>query len=243
MKLLGYDFEIKYNPGLLNKAAGALSRVPHEVVLASISVPTIIDLEVIQREVEEDSKLIKIRRNLEQDPMSYPKFTLDQGRLFYKGRVVVSGNSSLIPTILQMFHDSVFGGHSRFLRTYKCLTGELYWRNMKSDVKKYVEKCSICQRNKADSVSPVGLLQPLPIPNRIWEDISIDFIEGLPKSKGFDVILVVVDRLSKYSHFLALKHPFTAKEVATVFIKEIVRLHGFPHSIISDRDKIFVSNF
>jgi hypothetical protein len=79
--------------------------------------------------------------------------------------------------------------------------------------------------------SPGGLLQPLPIPERIWEDISIDFITGLPKSKGSEAILVVVDRLSKYSHFITLKHPYTAKTITEVFVKEIVRLYGVPLSI------------
>lgn len=88
----------------------------------------------------------------------------------------------------------------------------------------------ICQKNKTSALSPTRLLIPLEISDAIWNDISMDFIEGLPKSGGWEVILVVVDRLSKYAHFLTLKHPYTAKIVVEVFVKEVVKLHGYPKS-------------
>lgn len=99
-----------------------------------------------------------------------------------------------------------------------------------------VQECEVCQKNKYQALSPAGLLQPLPIPSQTWSDISTDFIGGLPKEMGVDTILVVVDRLTKYAHFIASAHPYTTKDVAEVFLKEVVRLHGFLATIVTDRN-------
>ncbi|KAF0893505.1 hypothetical protein E2562_026103 [Oryza meyeriana var. granulata] len=96
--------------------------------------------------------------------------------------------------------------------------------------------CVTCQQYKADHLRPAGLLQPLPVPSAVWADIGIDFIEALPKVQGKTVILSVVDRFSKYCHFIPLAHPYTAESVAHAFFADIVRLHGVPQSIVSDRD-------
>ncbi|KAD6796719.1 hypothetical protein E3N88_07615 [Mikania micrantha] len=149
----------------------------------------------------------------------------------------------VIPGYVLKAHSTPAAGHGGFLKTYKRLTVQYYWPNLKKDVQLFVQQCLVCQQQKYETLSPAGLLQPLPIPDQIWEDISLDFIVGLPPSNRFDTILVVVDRLSKYAHFIPLSHPFTAKSVAAVFCKEIIRLHGFPKSIVSDRDVIFLSHF
>ena len=83
----------------------------------------------------------------------------------------------------------------------------------------------------------MGLLQPLPVPERVWDDITMDFIEGLPSSHGKNSILVVVDRLSKYAHFMALAHPYTTKTIATTFVEGVVKLHGLPTSINIDQGR------
>lgn len=151
--------------------------------------------------------------------------------------------SNLIPWVLQEFHAGIIRGHSGFLRTYRRIIAGLYWSSMKNDIRKFVESCEACQRNKLQSLSLAGLLLPLPVLEQIWEDITMNFIEGLPKSQGFSVILVVVDRLTKFAHFIPLKHPFLASTVVVMFIKELVRLQRIPRSIILDRDKIFISHF
>ncbi|GAU49725.1 hypothetical protein TSUD_407960 [Trifolium subterraneum] len=194
--------------------------------------------EEIREEVNKDEKLQKIITDLQQDPMSWPGYSYKQGVLFYENKLVISKNSGLIPIFLEEFHATPQGGHSSFYKTYRRIAANIYWVGMKSTIQEYVRQCDICQRQKYLASSPGGLL-----PNSIWEDISMDFITGLPKSKQFEDILVVVDRLSKYSHFIPLKHPYIAKSVAEIFCKEVVRLHGIPISIVSDRDPIFMSSF
>ncbi|KAF0889041.1 hypothetical protein E2562_021097 [Oryza meyeriana var. granulata] len=105
------------------------------------------------------------------------------------------------------------------------------------------QACATCQKYKSDHLRPAGLLQPLPIPSSVWADVGIDFIEALPRVQGKTVILSVVDRFSKYCHFLPLAHPYTAESVAQAFFGDIVRLHGVPQSIVSDRDPVFTSAF
>ncbi|GJV84737.1 retrotransposon-related protein [Tanacetum coccineum] len=174
--------------------------------------------------------------------ISYPQW-LDEGKLYHKGRLVISASSPWIPKLLVEFHNSPSGGHSGFYRMYRRLASRIYWLGMTKAVKEYVRACDVCQRYKASTVTPGGLLQPLPIPNLVWEDISLDFITGLPKSKGYDAVLVVVDRLSKYCHFVPLKHPLIARTLAEIFLREIIHLHGILKFVLSDRDPLFLSRF
>jgi hypothetical protein len=100
----------------------------------------------------------------------------------------------------------------------------------------------VCQQDKTTHLQPSGLLQPLSVPTLVWSDLAMDFIEALPRVNNKTIILTVVDRLSKVAHFIPLGHPYTATSVAQAFFDEVVRLHGLPSSIVSDRDPVFTSN-
>ena len=125
-------------------------------------------------------------------------------------------------------HTSPLGGHSGFLKTYHRVKKEFFWDGLKSDIEKFVAECLVCQQNKVETIKTPSLPHPLSIPSQPWEEISMDFITGLPKSKGKSVIMVVVDRLTKYAHFCALSHPFKASTAATTFTDTIQKLHGNP---------------
>ncbi|GAU25313.1 hypothetical protein TSUD_375770, partial [Trifolium subterraneum] len=213
-KLLGYDFEIIYKQGKLNRGADALSRVNEGGELSQINSFAQWDQsQQIKTENNMDEKLQDIIRQLQQDPKAKPGYEYRQGVLLYEGRLVLSNKSQLIPTLLKEFHASPQGGHSGFYKTYRRVAANVYWLGMKGTVQDFVKSCDVCQRQKYLASSPGGLLQPLPVPQQIWEDIFMDFITGLPKSKGFEAIW------------------------------EVVKLHGVPSTIVSDRDPIFMSCF
>jgi hypothetical protein len=121
---------------------------------------------------------------------------------------------------------------------------QYFWPGMKNEIVDYIARCLECQQVKEEHKHPIGLLQPLPIPEWKWEVISMDFITRFPKTvKQHDAIMVVVDKLSKVAHFIPIKSTFKAVNVADIFMKEIFKLHGIPTTIISDRDSKFTSRF
>ena len=123
--------------------------------------------------------------------------------------------------------------------TYQRVKQYFTWKGLKQQVESFVQQCEICQKAKHVNHHPAGKLQTLPIPTGAWQELSVDFIEGLPKSKGYSVIMVVVDRLTKYAHFIPIKHPYTAQVVARLFLDTVLKLHGFPRTIVSDTQNIF----
>lgn len=195
----------------------------------------------LKKSVANDTDLQQLITELQQDPTTHPQYQWQHGLLYHQSKLVVGNDPAFKQKLLTEHHSSAMGGHSGEERTYKRLKEAFYWRGMHKDVQTFVKQCDICQQNKNETTKYPGLLQPLPIPTRIWSDISMDFVEGLPNSFGKTVIMVVVDRLTKAAHFIALSHPYTASDVAQAFLDNIYKLHGLPATIISDRDPIFTS--
>lgn len=164
--------------------ADALSRNAEEELLEAISGPSWAIWEDIRTNLEGDPRCKENmeKRAVEQDGVN--NFEMKDGLLLCKGRVVVPNKGELRKRVIEHFHDSKEGGHSGNFRAGMRIANTFYWDGMKNDVRDYVRACEVCRRIKGDSRKPSGLMHPLPIPELVWEDITMDFVEGLPTSKG-----------------------------------------------------------
>ncbi len=143
--------------------------------------------------------------------------------------------------ILKKHHDAPPAGHPGRAVTLDLIRRNYSWPGLQRQVRLFVTSCDTCQRVKADHHKPYGLLQPLPVPSRPWEDLSWDLIVKLPISQGFDSIWVVVCRHIKAAHFIPCRESMSGDELASLFIREVYRLHGAPRTVVSDRGTTFVN--
>jgi hypothetical protein len=219
--------------------ADALSREdatePSLLALLEITLPI---FDHLKAEITTNEEAGKLAESIRTGQLS-PAWTFEDSLILYKRQVHIPSSSP----ILQVFHAIHNSTHEGSEKTLHRFHQTFHTPRAKQIVQQFVSDCTVCQRNKTEHLHPAGLLQPLPIPDQIWEDISMDFIEALPKVGGKSVILTVVDRLSKYAHFIPLTHPYSATTVAHKLFSEIVKLHGLPKSIVSDRDVVFTSRF
>jgi hypothetical protein len=173
---------------------------------------------------------------------TWNKYVLQDG-LFYHANKLCVPASFVRLLFLQEAHGGGLMGHFGVKKIEDVLATHFFWLKMRHNVECYVSRCMIC--NKAKSrLNPHGLYMPLLVPSVPWKDIFMDFVLGLPETKrGRDSIFVVVDHFSKMTHFIPCYKSDNASHVADLFFTEIVRLHGVPNTIVSDRDAKFLSHF
>lgn len=237
VKLMGYDFTIEYKKGKENLVADALSRRNASGV-AAISTPVPNWLDPIKDEVQSNQTMQELVGKCEQDEAVGP-WEFKDGILYFKNKIYLRLDSSLIPVIVEEMHSSTHEGYHKTLQRARSV---FYWQGMRSSIREFIKQCDTCQRNKGENTTPAGLnLSQFLL--QVWTDISMDFIDGLPKSSGKTTIFVIVDRLSKFAHFIPISHPYTATTIAQIFFDQIFKLYGMPQSVVCDRDPTFTSLF
>jgi len=164
--------------------------------------------------------------------------------LMFRDRVCVPDVLELKRQILDKGHRSSLSIHPGATKMYQVLKRLFWWPGMKKEIAELVFACLVCQKSKIEHKKPSGLMQPLFVPEWKWDSISMDFVGALPKTvKGFDSIWVIVDRLTELTHFIPIETGMSVAKLAEIYIEHIVRLHGIPSSIVSDRDPRFTSMF
>jgi hypothetical protein len=173
---------------------------------------------------------------------TWNKFVVNDGFVFRANKLCIPP-SSMCMLLLQEVDDGGLMGHFGVKKTEDILANHFFWPKMRRDMERFVARCTTCQKAKS-RLNPHGLYMSLPVPSAPWKDISMDFVLGLPRiNKGSDSIFVVIDRFSKMTHFIPCHKIDDAIYIADLFFREVVRLHGVPNTIISDRDVKFLSHF
>ncbi|KAL0165102.1 hypothetical protein M9458_040855, partial [Cirrhinus mrigala] len=224
-----FDFSISYRPGSQNTKADALSRM-HEPDRPVRPPETILPSSLIVAPVRWDV-MAEITEAQVQDP---PPADCPDNLVYVP--------HSLRTRVLTEVHTVPSSGHPGIEATLHLLHNRYWWPNQRADTIKFVNQCTVCNQTKVPHRLPAGLLQPLPVPQRPWSHISVDFITDLPPSNGYTTILTVIDRFSKSCRLIPLAKLPTAMETAEHLCNWVFRLYGLPEDIVSDRGPQFSSH-
>jgi hypothetical protein len=251
-----YDLEIHCHPGKVNVVADALSRkahctYPHVLSISgegssvqitpimaqyNVTLTPVLRGEIIAAQ-SIDAGVTQIRRRLTEGDPKVNYFRVDEeGTLWFKDHLVVPKNHELRKKIFDEAHTSKYSIHTGSTKMYHDLKTQFWWTHLKRETARYVVECNTCRRVKVDHMSPAALLQPLSIPAWKWEDISMDFIVGLPLTdRKFNSIWVIIDRLTMSAHFIPVHIIYKAEKYAELYVSCILCLHGVPKTITSNR--------
>ena len=193
----------------------------------------------IRKSYREDSFFKPIIENPEQYPLYVVK---DNGLIyFHDGRLCISDSKSTRELLLHQHHDNE--NHFGTGKSYQALSSRYFWPGLSKDVRKYTASCFQCLRNKSSNQAPAGLLHSLPVPHERFSDIVMNFVSLFLKSDGYDMILVITDRLTNYVRIESTHSTATASDIALLVYNTWCRQFGLPQRIVSDRDKLFMSQF
>jgi len=269
-RLSKFNVVVVYRPGVQNGAADALSRmytseegesadVIHDALFPppQVSSPLAVSsvkqsplqplpiLERIKKAYTQDESISPLLEQLSKETSAAPPgdHILEDGLLYFDGRILVPDDISIQRDILSSCHDGLAAGHFGTHKTFELVYRSYHWPGLRQFTKRFVTSCDTCQRNKMVHHKPYGLLQSLPVPQTPWSSISMDFIVQLPESNGFTAVLVVVDRLTKMAHFIPTTDNVDAEGTVALFLKHIFSTHGLPDDIVSDRGVTFTALF
>ncbi|GKC90790.1 putative reverse transcriptase domain-containing protein [Tanacetum coccineum] len=241
-----YNCEIRYHPGKANVVADALSRKermkPRRARAMSMTIYSSIKARILEAQSEDSKSVNTLAEMLKGLDKQFER--KEDGVLYLAKQIWVPVYGNLRTLIMNEAHATRYSVHPGADKMYYDLRGLYWWPGMKKDIAMYVSKCLTCSKVKAEHQKPSGLLQQPNIPEWKWENITMDFITKLPRtSSGHDSIWVIVDRLTKSAHFLAVHEDYKIERLERLYINEIVARHGVLVSIIFDRDSYFTSRF
>ena len=245
-----FTFSLRHKPGRDNKVANALSRHQHTLQISQGAITGFDRLPLIYKDCpdfREASQSTQLTNTPPADHQSGsaqppPEYHADAGFLFFRDRLCIPADSTRDFLIWEL-HGGGLASHFGITKTLQAIEARYYWPNLRRDIRRLIGRCSTCTIGKLTKQN-MGQYLPLPVPTAPWQEVSLDFVLGLPRTRRqFNAVLVVVDRFSIMAHFITCSKTTDVAHTARLLFNEVVRLHGVPRSIVSNCDVRLTSNF
>ena len=213
----------------------------YEVVVEGPEVDLVEKIKKARSKDEDVVRVVKEMKKAGVRKLRGDEWKLEENLVLKEGKMYMPKDEELRAEVIWLHHDVPAAGHGGRWKTVELVTRNYWWPGVTRDVEKYVEGCDLCQRMKNRTEEPAGKLKLSEVPKKPWSHLTVDFITKLPVVAGKDTVLVVCDRLSKMTHFVATTEETSAEELARLFRDNVWKLHGLPESVVSDRGPQFVA--